>query len=173
MRIEDGGARFRKTVRRCEVHHAEFVDHSLHQPFWDWAACYDTSPQLGGPAFGLGEIDNGFHHGWHAVQCCTSLVGDGVERCDGVKGLGGVYDTTAMGNGCEKTKRQAKAVEKRRWAAECVVGSKLHAVADEAGVVDEVAVSTLVAVLWFGYGRNVLMCEHRCLRIASTAAGKL
>jgi len=40
----------------------------------------------------------------------------------------------------EETEGETEAVEERWWAAEGVVRCEIHAVADEAGVVDEVAV---------------------------------
>lgn len=69
----------------------------------------------------------------------AALAGNGVHAGDGVEGLGGVDYAAAVGDGCEEAEREAEAVEERGWAAEGVGGGEAHAVADEAGVVDEVA----------------------------------
>lgn len=62
---------------------------------------------------------------------------------DGVEGLGWEDDFGAVREGGEEAEGQAEAVEERGRAAECVGGGEGHAGADEAGVVDEVAVAQL------------------------------
>lgn len=63
-----------------------------------------------------------------------------MHCCDRIEGFGGEDDLAAMAECCEKTEREAEAVEEGWWAAECVVGGKVHTVTYEARVVHEVAV---------------------------------
>ena len=62
-----------------------------------------------------------------------------MEGGDGVEGLGGVDDATAVCEGREETEGEAEAVEEGWRAAEDIVLGERHAVADETRVVQKVA----------------------------------
>lgn len=73
------------------------------------------------------------------MQGSTLLVRDGMKRGERVEGLGGEDDLRAMRDDSEHAEDEPEAVEERRRAAEDVEGGEAHAIADKAGVVDQVA----------------------------------
>ena len=73
------------------------------------------------------------------MQGRAVLGGEGAKGCCWIEGLGGVDDFGAVGYAGKEAEDEAEAVEEGGWAAEDVGRGEAHAVADEAGVVDEVA----------------------------------
>lgn len=73
------------------------------------------------------------------MQGRALLIGNGMQHGLGIECLTGEDDLGAMGNNSQHTKNQAKTVEEWRGAAEDVKRREVHAIADEAGVVDQVA----------------------------------
>ena len=92
-------------------------------------------------------VEEGVEHCGDAVEGCAALGDDGGDGGGGVEDLCGVDDAGAVGYDGEEAEDEAEAVEEGGRAAEGVGGGEAHPVAYEAGVVDEVAVGVLVAVL--------------------------
>ena len=85
----------------------------------------------------------------------ATLVDNGFEGGGSIEDLGWVDDLAAVGDDGHEAKDETEAVEKRRRAAQNVVGAELHAVADEARVVDDVAKTKLAA------GEVLISSEYR------------
>jgi hypothetical protein len=111
MRVENSRGGLGETVTGSEVRHSELVYHAFHEPARHRAPCYDASPEPGGPAFGLRDVDDGLHHGRDAVQGSAFLRGDGMHACDGVEGFGGVDDLAAVSEGREEPESETETVE--------------------------------------------------------------
>jgi hypothetical protein len=60
-------------------------------------------------------------------------------------------------------------VEERWWTAERVLWRKVHPIADEAGVVDEVAVLTVSTGTLLEKELDSLMCQHSSLGVPCAA----
>lgn len=129
------------TVGAGILPHVEFFEEPLHERTGYWCAGNDARAQVTAVELRwLFEAEDRLEHGGDAVQGSTLLIGDGMECCERVEGLGGEDDLRAMRDDGEHAEDEPEAVEERGRAAEDIEGGEAHAIADEAGVVDEVAV---------------------------------
>jgi hypothetical protein len=63
-----------------------------------------------------------------------------MHCCHGIEGLRGKHNFSAVTKCCEQSERQSEAVEQWWRTAEYVLGCEIHAITDEARVVDEITV---------------------------------
>lgn len=145
--VEAGRGRLGEAVAASELAHAEAVDHEAHQVArhggaGDDAGAYAGEVGLGEAPFGgvgVGRLEERVEHGGDAVEGGAAFLAEGAEGGARVEDLGRVDDLAAVGEDGEEAEHKAEAVEERGRAAEHVGGGETHAVANETGVVDEVA----------------------------------
>lgn len=143
--VEARRARLGQPVARRELGHAQPGHELLHQAARHGRARHDARPQPGQvprrhqpPR--LGQRQQAVEHGGHAVQRGAPFLAQAAQRRGRVEHLGRVGDAGAVRERGQQAQHQAEAVEHGRRAAQGVVGPQAHAVADEAGVVDQVVV---------------------------------
>lgn len=96
-----------------------------------------------------------------------------MHCCDGVEGLGREHNLATVTECYEEAEREAKAVEERRWTAECVVWCQVHAVADEARVIDEVTACCISQCWSWVWCYDLLVRQHGSFWVAGAAAREL
>jgi hypothetical protein len=90
-----------------------------------------------------------------------------VQHGARIKGLARKDDLCAVCDDGEHTENETEAVEKGRRAAEYVDGCEGHAVSNEAGIIDEVAVLPVsIRMTMAGHMDDLLVSQHCCFGIA-------
>lgn len=131
--VEACRRRLRQPVAARKFDHPEALHQHLHQiprhrgPGDD--AC--TQPLAAEARWRLG-LKQRVKHGGHAVHRRASLVRDGPQRGRNVEDLGGEDNLGPVRHDGQEAQDQPEAVEKRRRAAQDVVGRQAYPIANEA-----------------------------------------
>lgn len=139
--VEAGRRRLRQAVAAGELGHAEAADEQLHQVARHGRAGDDARAQrLAVEARWRRQREQRVEHRRHPVHRRAPLVRDGPQHRLRVEDLPWVHDLGPVRDHRHQAEHEPEAVKQRWRAAQHVVGRQPHAVADEAGVVDDVVV---------------------------------
>lgn len=137
----------RRTVATCIFGHIQLLQEALHKWSGDGRARNDAGAQVRGIEIGrLGNTENGLEHRGHTVEGGTFFIGNGVQHGLGVEGLTGENNLGAVSDDGQHAQDQPEAVEEWWRAAENVEGGQVHAIADEARIVDKVTAESALSI---------------------------
>ncbi|TLS29419.1 hypothetical protein PpBr36_02138 [Pyricularia pennisetigena] len=140
--VEARRARLRQPVAARELGHAQSRHHLLHQVSRHRRPGHDARAELQVAGLELRRFrqrEERVEHGRHPVQRRAALLLHGPQCRSRIKDLGRVHHLAAVRDGGQHAQDEPEAVEEWWRAAQDVCRSEPHAVADVAGVVDEVA----------------------------------